>query len=41
MELSPFSDTCPYKQLYGHDGVLDHIILLTFPTWFQMYVSIV
>ena len=29
------------KSWYGHDGVLDDMILLFFPVWFQMYISIV
>ena len=26
---------------YGHAGVLDDLILLLFPVWFQVYISVV
>ena len=25
----------------GHDGVLDDILLLVFPAWFEMHISVV
>ena len=29
------------KNWYGHAGVLDDMMPLLFPVWFQMYISIV
>ena len=41
IEISSFQATYTYQELVWLNGVSDFMILLYFPTWFQLFISIV